>query len=272
MLSCAAMIGETIIPLERQPLFLGYKPLVMGIWDSPEKIQPIADAKTVRLVYRNKVTGVKVATLELTVDQLVAIENQQLILLKGISGVHQLETFGERMGFRINEWLSKKSPGNISLTPGEYDQLKIAYSVPREIRMLTVCCQKGCNTFPIDLFGPAGENHLVLSLRHVKESCRQLEQAENMATRIVPARYAPFAYLLGKNHSQKWHKAVVPPEIALEEFELVRSIGDFGVHRLFLLRRKSAAVADSPERLMHAHISYVNWHKRQGFPLKEIAR
>jgi hypothetical protein len=267
------MIGETIIPLEDQPLFLGYKPLVMGICASPEKIQPVAYAKTIHLIYRNKITGEKIATLELDVDQLVPIENQLLILLKGKSGHHHLETLGERIGFRLNELLSKKSSGNISLTPGEYVQLKIAYSIPREIKILTVCCNEGCNTFPIDLFGPAGETHFVLSLRHVKESCRQLEHADNMTARIVRAKYAPFAYALGRNHSRKWHKAVLPADpIGLEEFERVSSLGDYGVHRLFLLKRKSPAVSLSPERLVHAHISYVNWHKRQGFPLKEIAR
>jgi len=271
MLKCVAVVDGKRIDFEKQPLFLGYKPLVMGVCDVPELIQLLPESKHVTFEYLNKVSGEKVASLELRVDKIFPVEDKFLVLLVGISGTQQLETRLERLAFRLNEMLTKKPAGNIDLTTSEYDQLKIAYSIPREIRMVSVHHELGANTFPIDLFGPAGANHLALSLRHAKKSCAQIVEAKLITIRIMLSKYAPFAYFIGRCHSMDWHKATLPPDqIGKEEFEFTKIIGDYGVHRIIILRRISPMIADSPEKLVHVHRSYANWCKRQGFPLKEI--
>lgn len=271
MLKCVAVVNGKRVDLERQPLFLGYKPLVMGICDAPELIQFIPESKQVTFEFLNIVSGEKVASLELRVDKIVPIENQLLVLLVGISGSHTFETRLERLAFRINQRLTKKSPANIDLTRVEYEMLKVAYSVPREIRMVTVRNELGANTFPIDLFGIAGLHHLVLSLRHSKKSFEQIAEAKLIHIRTMSGKYAPFAHFMGRGHSMSWHKAVLPPDqIGTEEFGFAKVIFDYGIHRILILHRISRMIEDSSEKLVHVHRSYANWHKRQGFPLKEI--
>ena len=271
MLKCVAVVDGKRIEFEKQPMFLGYKPLVMGVCVPYEQTELFRSARSIGLNYENIKSNQKVARIDLKYDQQVELDDTTLLLFIGISSSQNFERTVERWAFKVNQWLSTKSANNIDLSSTEYDQLKIAYSVPREIRMVTVRHELGANSFPIDLFGSAGMKHLILSLRHEKKSCSQILEAKQITMRHMFGTYAPIAYFTGRCHSMNWHKAVLPPDqIGKEEFEFKQIIGDYGVHRVILLSRISPTVAESPEKLVHVHRSYANWHIRQGFPLKEI--
>jgi hypothetical protein len=274
LLKCVAIVDGKRFELLQQPSFLGYKPLVMGIYDVPARIESLTASHSVVLEYINKSSKKKVASLFLRIDQVLSVEGNLLVLLVGISGEQQLELTRDRIAFRLNTWLTKKAAGNIDLTPAEYDQLKIAYSIPRPIRMLRVFSGETTNAFPIDLFGWVGASHFVLSLRHEKKSAQQVSSADRIEIHSVHATQAAQTYASGRFHS-----ADMIPCTAADEFsagvdlERVKTIGDFGVHRIFLFRTGSPAPRppeQEREQLVHVHRSYANWHKRQGFPLKEI--
>jgi hypothetical protein len=273
MLKCVAVAEGKRIELPQQPLFLGYKPLVMGVCELPERIQTLADAGTVVLEYLNTVSGKKVASLTLRVDKAIRIESKLLVLLVGTHGEHQLESFWDRLAFRLNVLLTKKHAGNIDLTPSEYDQLKIAYSIPRPIRMLHVYKGEKGNAFPIDLFGWIGMAHFVLSVRHEKKSAQQIMIADKIETIAVRSAHSAAAYAAGRFHSADM-VSPTPAQAPYYNVDLYvdEIIGDYGVHRLFLFRTGPHLQIPAHQRddLVHVHRSYASWHKRQGFPLKEI--
>lgn len=273
MLKCVAVVDGKRLDFEIQPLFLGYKPLVMGICGNPQNLKDFIIHKEVAFEYLNKVSGEKVAELCLRVDKIIPVESQLLILLTGISATHTFENAGERIAFRVNQMLSRKSSSNINLTRSEYDQLKVAYSIPREIRLLQVAIGDVANEFPIDLFGFADSSHFVLSLRKEKKSSLQASSAETVEVRPVSFTRAAVMYKMGRLHSAEMGPRAVSPEpYGSTALHLSETIGDYGIHRLFLFRAGKSIQSPYPagEQLVHVHASYANWHKRQGFPLKEI--
>lgn len=273
MLKCQAVVEGKRIELQQEPLFLGYKPLVMGLYELPERIPDAAVSGSITLEYLNTASGKKVATLELRVDKIIPVESRLLILAIGVSANHSLESLWNRFAFRLNEALTKKPANNVDLTPAEYDQLKIAYSIPRPIRMLHVSKEEKGNAFPIDLFGWLGMAHFVLSLRHEKKSAQQVTEAGAIETVPAYATQAAATYRAGRFHSAEMVHPLPPKAPYFNvDLHLQKVIGDYGVHRIFLLGTgpRPTHVRLHPEWLVHVHRSYANWHKRQGFPLKEI--
>ena len=55
-----------------------------------------------------------------------------------------------------------------------YKQVQIAYSIPRNISLITVGQNDRFNLFPTDLHGPVNEDHYIISLRHEGKACQQV--------------------------------------------------------------------------------------------------
>lgn len=275
MLNCEALADNVPVPFENQPMFLGYKPLVMAVYGTEDTLRNLPTSKKVVFLFRNKKNDEVVASLDLRIDKVVPLENKLLIILTGISGKQNLETRFGHLAFRMRQRFGKKHTGVISLDQQEYEQLKIAYSVPREIKILNVFKGDAGNIFPIDLFGYAGDQHFLLSLRHEKKSSQQLEIADKIIAWSVRAGSAPSTYALGKNHSADFARPILPVNpLGNDEFQLEQIIGNYGIHRIYLLRITESIRGkdEEQEKLVHVHYSYANWMKRHGFPLKETTR
>jgi hypothetical protein len=281
-LDCFLRANGKEIPVSKEMLFLGYRPLLMG-WIA-EKCE---DEKTV-LEFRRKSDGAKMATLHLRLEKQFSLSEKTLFIFKGISSEQSFDSSFHRFMFRWYERFRSKPAGNIDLDQRLYNMVKIAYSIPREIKLVTLEDEKGRNIFPTDLHGKAGSKGYIISLRHDKKACQQVEQIGCLALWTISSKKAKDAYAMGCNHSKDLAAAITypvtgesplygfpKPEGALSccELELEKVIGDFGIHRLLLFKIVSGrGDDDNPERLIHLHRSYVQWHVKNGLTFTEAKR
>jgi hypothetical protein len=158
--------------------------------------------------------------------------------------------------------------------------VQIAYSVPRNISLITLQENDKFNLFPTDLHGQIGEGHYVVSLRHDGKACRQVQQAEKILITQVESQFYKTAYALGKNHMQdRKERSSFPfanalssrlhlplPEAALFYRELeLQDLFTHGIHRLFLFRMLSSCqIERDPSTLAHVHNVYATWRHNNG--------
>ncbi|MEO5641801.1 MAG: hypothetical protein ABIQ40_18875 [Bacteroidia bacterium] len=281
-LDCYALVKNERINVTDTLLFLGYRPLVMG-W-----ITKNFEGKELELQFVRKDNQALVATLKLKTEKKIPLEEKTIYLFKGIASLQKFESRFHQFMFRLYERLRPKQNGNIDLDPELYNQVKIAYSIPREIKVVTLGKENKWNVFPTDLHGKAGASSYIISLRHDKQPCRQLIETGKLALWSVNADHAQGVYAMGKNHSRdfssaenfsftdsespQFHFPEPAGAIGCEELELQSTIADVGIHRIFLLKPIHANSENDTSRLVHLHRSYLQWHIKNGFPFTEAKR
>lgn len=283
-LLCVLLLRDEARQMLFLPLhFLGYKPMLLASeFDEQTRDEIVKEGKARILFIRHETCF---AQIDVRVERSLQIGSSHFLLFVGEDGAQLLEEpFHQKMqGY----FQSKKHQENIDLLPHEYEQLKAAYSTPREVRLVSVGSEGQFNIFPIDLFGVT-DRHLLLSLRHAKASCGQVEQHRKIAVWKTDANAAKAIYALGKNHSRGLDDpeklpvaAGKSPELglpqplhttAVEEYELEQAIGDFGVHRLLLLRRTGEAARENGNDLVHVHRSYAEWLLKHRIAFRQINR
>jgi hypothetical protein len=281
-LDCFVFVNGEKIPANDDLLFLGYRPLVM-CWIT-EKFK----GEKLTVLFQRKDNSEKIATLELKLEKEFLLGEKRILFFHGISSAQKFESGFHQFMFKGYDRFRSKGPANIDLNPQLYNQVKIAYSIPREIKLVSLCNEKGCNIFPTDLHGRAGKEHYLISLRNDKKASKQFEEIKKLALWTINAEYAAEAYAMGKNHSLdlrgKENFSLTGNQspafnfpgpvgaLACEEFELEKTLCDIGIHRIFLLRSKSVASVPDQRRLIHLHRSYVQWHIKMGFHFTESGR
>ena len=166
-------------------------------------------------------------------------------------------------------------PGNVFLHDNLYTQVQAAYSIPRNISLITVGKDNRYNLFPTDLHGEAGNDHYVVSLRHEGKACRQVVNAGKILISTVHSQFYKSAYALGKNHMQEMKDSsqfpfsnevsaqfslLIPqPALLSRELELQDSF-IHGIHRLLIFKILSRQQwNDTPSTLAHVHNVYATW-------------
>jgi hypothetical protein len=263
-------------------VFLGYKPLVLLISLSDPAIEGI---ETVCL---NFVAGVFKPTTEwngfLSADNCVArlivrkIEHASLIeksfLFEGVHGEHAFLNSFYQLTNSLRERLRKRKIGNVGLPGNLYDQVRIAYAVPRIISLITLGNENRMNMFPTDLHGAVDQKHYVGSLRIGGKANHQVEQEGKLAISFMPVEQYQLVYSLGKNHMQEFASGknfvlgkegsnsfgIPLPVGALRYIELkrIRSV-DAGIHRIHLYEKVNEQNLCDGKTLAHVHQFYVQW-------------
>jgi hypothetical protein len=280
VLNSYVLAGDKKIAAGKDLLFLGYSPLIMSLETSEE-----ISNREIIFCLENK--DRILAKIVLEIQEKFLLEGKFLFLLKGKSSEQKFETGFHQFMLRLYDRFRPKHNFNIDLDPQLYNQVKIAYSLPREIKLITLGKENQWNIFPTDLHGFFGKEHYIISLRHDKKACAQVEENGMLALWSISKNYAQQAYALGKNHSQELsssteffteNKSLVLhlPEpkgaISCMELKLEKVIGDYGIHRLLLFKIISGNKDENPERLVHLHRSYVQWHLKNGFAFAEEKR
>lgn len=281
-LHCYASIGGKEEDLTEQVLFLGYQPLVMAVRAKTEQLNSIAQQETFTLSFRLPDTLHPVAKLVMR-PQGFPLKETGILLFSGISGKHQFASAFHRFFRRIHTNLKKEKKGNVHLNHDLYKEVKIAYSIPREICLITLGANERFNIFPTDLHGRGENGTYIISLRHGGKTCAQAEEFGQLALWRMHVKSAMLAYSLGKNHMHDPAAAVQLPlttarspllhlpapadALSCEELELTGTAGDFGVHRLLIFRTKGEALKPDQNKLVHLHRAYVQWHLRKGLPV-----
>lgn len=281
--------GQVIKDITKQHLFVGYHPLILAI--PPRDI----DEPAIQIVFSNKVLQPNehysqkdaIALLSLKKLQDQHFQNE-VILYEGTHGQHRFVSFFHQYIIGLNNRLFQKKPGNVFLPDNLYKQVQVAYSLPRNISLITVGQQNSFNLFPTDLHGPVGDRYYLISLRHQGKACRQVMETGKVLICQVNSHLYRTVYGLGKNHMQEMKpKENFPfsetfssrfqlplPESALRcrELELMDGF-NHGIHKIMLFRVLDQQEArGNGSTLSHIHNVYATWRYNNRLPGNYLLR
>ena len=270
--------------ITKHHLFIGYSPLVYAFSANEEMEASIHLILSNRPFQQNEYFSKKDAIASLQLQQIKKEEliDDAVLYYEGVSGVHHfLSAFHQFINGLNNQWFNKK-PGNVFLPNDLYRQVQIAYSVPRNISLITISNKDLFNLFPTDLHGQIDEDHYIISLRVGGKACEQVEAAGKVLISQVDRDAHKTVYALGKNHMQelktkedfpfsesysenlKW--PVPQNAIAYRELSLVNSF-IHGIHKIMLFRIISQQqLTSSGVALAHIHNSYASWRHKMKLP------
>lgn len=273
-------------------IFLGYMPLVIGFSHSDREEKFLDSQEEICLSYVHgefkpdalwngfPTARAAVATLMLKRVKEQRLDGHTVYLYEGYRGKHRfiapvhqiINNFREK--FRIRSNNNVKLPGNL------FDQVRIAYSVPRKICIMTVSDGTLVNMFPTDLHGPVGKDFYAGSLRIGGNANAQVETLKRVVIADVNASAYLQTYNMGKNHMidlQNERRFMLHdrrsriynfplPEWALRYRELIHSgTIDRGIHRIHFYKVvHSEELENAGPTLAHIQQYFAQWRMDQG--------
>lgn len=274
-------------------VFLGYKPLIIGLVAVDEDTMLGAhDEVCLTFVHGSFSPDSKwedfstdsqaVARIHLRKVQSKDLDGKLFYLFEGCDAVHRL--IGPFYQF-VNNALEKfriRGKDNVSLPGNLFDQVRIAYSIPRKISVITVSDDTLVNMFPTDLHGAIGNSYYTGSLRIGGNANAQVESLRRVVISDVDASSYLEVYSMGKNHMtdlqnegrfrlhrQRSRIFNFPlPEWALRYREMIHlGSADLGIHRIHFYQVISSEVLENAgPTLAHIQQYYAQWRMDQGLP------
>jgi hypothetical protein len=258
-------------------VLVGYKPLMIGLpFQDREWVLWAAMTTGIKISFRAPPPGNhEVAWLELEKAGSWRMGETTFVIYEGLEGHHDFFGPWHRWTNWLYELLREQKPGNISLPAKLYNQVRIAYSVPRKISLMCLGDSRGYNIFPSDLHGAVGNGFYVGSLRIGSKACRQVEENQKILMADMDMSKYRETYGLGRNHmsslqpleilpasgarSDRWQLPV--PAGAIRYRELQRKYSwDAGIHRVIYYEVVGEKTVDSRgSELCHIHRYYLQW-------------
>ncbi len=282
-------------------VFLGYKPLVIGIQVPRSSTQHdlLCEKSHVCLSFHTsaftddkrwrgfETVNKSVARLILQKKDIRVFNNTAIFLYEGAHGEHHLVSkFSQRVA-REKEKRRRDKKTNINLSGNLSDQVQIAYSIPRIISIITLSDGSRMNMFPTDLHGPLTDDYYIGSLRVGGKASQQVEACKRIVVSDVDVLWYKQAYALGKNHMQEFkeiasfalHKQTsrvysIPlpaGAIMYREMQVVEFL-DLGIHRIFFYRIAGKEKLETSATLAHIHRLYNQWRINNNLSTKVYLR
>lgn len=262
-------------------IMLGYSPLLIGI-----PMTPGNDDERITLNFLNEVNVI--ASITLNKIQTVNSGNSILQIYEGARAKHEFIPRLSRILLGLRQYLRSLRKGNIRLKGNIYDQVRVAYSVPREISIVTTGSDGYFNMFPTDLHGRINYEHYADSLRIGGKAGKQVEDSGRMVLSRIDASYYKQSYSLGKNHmaelkpigadsnitlSEKLSLPVAGGAISYIELERISGVGfDKGVHRIHIFRIINEKLIKDGSPLAHIHNYAAAWRENNGIKTEYLYR
>jgi len=274
-------------------LFLGYKPLVIGIpiVMASEDFQILQKNEEVVLYFMQDPASTdpgrhefqterSVAKLILRQREVVVLDEYALFVYEGVAGEHSFLNRGHQLVNTVLQKLRPVQATNINLVGNLWDQVRIAYSIPRQISIITVSDGTLINMFPTDLHGPVGKNFYAGSLRIGGKANEQVEKYKRIVISKVDVSSHRESYSLGKNHmadlrgtdsfliheerSSIFNFPLPFSVVSYAELILTKSI-ELGIHCIHLYEVvHQAEVQPNCKTLGHIHQYYAQWRANHG--------
>jgi hypothetical protein len=273
-------VGEEVT---KTHAFVGYNPVVIALpaHQIDEATDDIQMVFTSALLHAGELPAKKeiVASLGLKRIRIFSEGAPAIHFFEAVNGEHRfLSAFHQEIISLHNHWF-QQTAGNVFLGRNLYRQVQVAYSIPRQLCLITVAPGGGVNLFPTDLHGPIG-NYYVISLRHAGKACEQVCAAETIRlSGVTPDSYKE-VYRLGKNHMQPpkdssafsfrsvdFDDSGLPvPEHAVSTCLLSCIYGfEAGIHRIMVFRFVSPWLPiGQGGTLAHVHNVYATWRRKKG--------
>jgi hypothetical protein len=282
--------GSRSVDVTSRHIFLGYHPLILAIpYEAGEELEASESEICLSFTAGGFVADCRwhnipasrdsIARLNLSRIREIQLSNRRLVFYEGKNGWHRLLGAFRRTA---NDWfyrLKRRPAGNVTLTGNLYDQVRIAYALPRTISLVSVSDGTLMNMFPTDLHGPVGKQHYVSSLRIGGQACEQVERQGKIVISEVNAGSYKAVYGLGKNHMKQMtdkgafdlHQRVsarlalpLPKAVARYRELEWSDYFEWGIHRIYCYRTLHAEEVSACKRLAHIHNSYAQWRENAG--------
>jgi hypothetical protein len=289
--------SDPMLDVSHAHVLLGYRPLMIAVVCEPEH-SFYSTFDTVRLYFiypafgRDKhnhdlaaIRSRYLATLELRRVMLKEFAGRKVVYYEGLYGEHKFIHPFHQFFNNLRENLRHVHPGNVRLPGNLYDQVRIAYAIPRIIALITVSDGERMNMFPTDLHGPCASEYYFSSLRRGGKANDQVEEQGRLALFSVPVEDFETAHALGKNHMkdmaaleqfpQMTGRSVVfdipLPSFALlyRELERIDSF-DAGIHCIHFYRVVNMQKVRAGRTLAHIHQYYAQWRIDNKLPLNML--
>jgi hypothetical protein len=275
---------KVIKDITHSHLFTGYSPLIFTLYSGnnqklPDDIEIVFSQQSLQ---KNEFIEKKdaIARLSLKMIRKQAAGSDTIFHYEGTKGEHHFLSSFHQYIMGLTNRLYNKKPGNVFLAGNLYQQVQIAYSIPRVISLITVNDGKLYNLFPTDLHGSVNEQYYVSSLRHEGKACKQVETSGRIVISQIHCDAYKAAYSLGKNHIQELKpkddfpfgdssssvfQLPLPRSVLYyRELELIESF-EHGIHKLLLYKIVSRQpVNNETATLAHVHNCYATWRYNNG--------
>lgn len=291
--------SDPVLDVSHAHLLLGYRPLIIAVVCEPEN-NFFSTSDTVELYFTYQTFGRDkdnhdaatirssyLARLELRRVMLKEFAGHKVVYYEGLYGEHKFIRPFHQFFNNLREKLRHDHPGNVRLPGNLYDQVRIAYAVPRIIALITVSDGERMNMFPTDLHGPCANEHYFTSLRRGGKANDQVEQQGRLALSSVPVEELRTVHALGKNHMKDMGVLGQFPQITgrsmvfdiplpsfallYRELERIDSF-DAGIHRIHFYRVVNTRKVREGRTLAHIHQYYAQSRIDNKLPLNMLFR
>lgn len=267
------------IDVTKEHLFLGYKPVIIVI--TIDKSFNTENLQNPVLSFVGGDEKKSIAQMQLLLNTKKEIAGKTFAVFTAAKGTHKFINPLQKQLILLHQKLQKKKLGNVNLPGNLYEQVEIAYSVPRKICLITLGDCGLYNMFPTDLHGKIDEDNYVISLRSDGKANAQVNKYRKITLSNMNLNRYKYVYSLGKNHMQE----LKSPEL----FELSGSSSDtyrlplpsgctgfmelelnesfkVGIHDLNFFRIVNKKVISHNEPVLsHIHRSYLSSLLNKGY-------
>lgn len=288
MLIKNSVSGE-VVDVTDHHLLNGYKPLVISIIGDIIGEEILDKYNTISTSFKDDQNN-ELAELILELREKINIKSSSALIFEGVFGKHHFNNNFQKMLRDIKYRLTSKRKNNIYLADNLYDQVKIGYSIPRKIYLVTVGSENRFNVFPSDLSGTLNGKTFILSLRTGGKANEQIEKEGKCVVSEMPADSFEEVYKAGKNHMKdksdlnqlniKFREErsaglnIPVPFDANKYFEL-ETVSKFnlGIHTLHFLKVLNCVkITESNSVLAHIHRDFAEWRIRKGISTNYFIR
>ena len=272
-------------------LFLGYKPVIIGVPFpvNDSNLDIVRGHARIKLSFipDESISPNAIASLELEKIGEKVLDENVLLLYEAKFGQH---VFLNSLQQIINRWKEVRKPApsaDITLKGNLYDQVRVAYSVPRVISIITITDGYSMNMFPTDLHGPVGKGFYCSSLRIGGKANEQVQKIKKIVLSEVTASSFAETYHMGKNHmrdlqdSDKFqidqnksecYKFPLPEHVftyrELRQFDFL----DHGIHRMHFYEVVNVWAGVENSKLAHIHQYFAQWRLNNRLPTNLLLR
>ena len=263
------------IDITDEHILLGYCPVIIGLSTAKnDSLSDLLDSKNEIVFMFGESAEEIIAKVALKKIEIITFESICFFLFEGIKGSHNFLSIIYQLTNNIKYKIQAEKKKNIYLKGNLYQQVKIAYSIPRNISLITLGNKSLFNIFPTDLNGRIDDNYFVISLRKTSKANQQVIEQRKLLLSEISAESCIEAYSYGINHMRElqpirnfsFNKELsesikLPlPKNVLQYFELefVQQLV-LGIHNLIFFTIIGSMKIGASNTLAHIHRDYAQW-------------
>jgi hypothetical protein len=276
------------IDITNEHILLGYSPVLIGISSSKSKpLSALLDDINETTIKFGVTSDNIIAQLTVKKIEKTEFGSVEFFLFEGINGSHEFLSATYQLINSIKYKLQAKRKPNIYLNENLYQQVKIAYSIPRTILLVTLGSGDLFNIFPTDINGRIDDDHFVISLRKTGKAHQQVKKQGNIVISEMRVESCSEVYSYGVNHMRDLRpsnefnfsyelseslKLPLPKNISkYYELEIVNEML-FGMFNLMYFRIINSIKIDNSNTLAHIHRDYAQWRINNNFQSEFLFR